>query len=118
MIHIIMAEMRQNQQPLSLTDLSQRLQIDYSVLEGIVTTLVRRGYMVEVQQQESPEGPCECGCESCTQRASDVPVKAYQLVEPVKYSPPHLSLTDGQTCCSCSRDTSSKKQLSESSQKE
>lgn len=99
MIHIIMAEMRQNQQPLSLTDLSQRLQIDHSVLEGIVTTLVRRGYMVEVQR-ESPEGPCECGCESCPQRASDVPIKAYQLVD----SPPHLSLTDRQTCCSYSKD--------------
>jgi hypothetical protein len=54
MIHIVMAEMRQNQQPLSLTDLSQRLQIDHSVLEGIVTTLVQRGYMVEVQL-ESPD---------------------------------------------------------------
>ncbi len=79
MIHIIMSELKRNQQALSLTDLSKRLQVDQTVLEAMVTTLVRRGYLIETHQEHA--GPCECGCETCPRRASDMPITTYQLAE-------------------------------------
>lgn len=80
MIHIIMAELKRNQQALSLTDLSKRLQVDQPVLEAMVTMLVRRGYLIETHYEDAA-GPCECGCETCPRRASSIPIKTYQLAE-------------------------------------
>ena len=80
MINVIIDELKRNQHSLSLKDLSQRLQIDHSVLEGMVTMLVRRGDLVEVHPEEK-EGPCECGGNSCPNRmAASTPV-TYRLVE-------------------------------------
>lgn len=81
LIHIIMSELRRNQQELSLTDLSQRLKIDRLVLEGMVMTLVRRGYLVEVKPDDHA-GPCECGCTTCPRRAAPaVQASTYRLSE-------------------------------------
>ncbi|NJN67190.1 MAG: helix-turn-helix domain-containing protein [Chloroflexaceae bacterium] len=80
MIHLIMAELKRNPQALSLTDLSQRLQLDHSVVEGMVATMVRRGYLLEVRTNE-PEGPCACGCATCPRRVATEPATTYRLVE-------------------------------------
>ena len=81
MIHVILAELRRNQQSLSLADLSQRLEVDRTVIECMVTTLVRRGHLVEVGHEEAA-GPCACGCATCPRRVSRGPVP-YRLAERV-----------------------------------
>lgn len=78
MIHLIIAELKRNRQALSINDLSQKLEIDNSVLEGMVTTLVRRGYLVE-ELDDTSQGPCECGCHTCPRRTNVVPNKTYRL---------------------------------------
>lgn len=80
MIHIILAELRRNQHPLSLAELSQRLEVDHEVLEGMMTTLVRRGYLVEVPLQ-GEDGQCNGQCATCRRNAHTVSLMVYQLAE-------------------------------------
>ncbi|NJP04747.1 MAG: hypothetical protein HC837_03485 [Chloroflexaceae bacterium] len=58
MLQLILHEFRQSRCALSLDTLSQRLQIEPAVLEGMLSTLVRMGRICEVSS--SPEH-----CSSC-----------------------------------------------------
>ncbi len=89
MIHLIMAEIKRSQRALSLPELSQQLQVDRAVLDGMVTMLVKRGYLVEVPYRDVEE-PCACGCATCPRRQPAIFSPVYQLAETSKANPDRL----------------------------
>lgn len=62
MLKEIMAEFQQNERPLCLTELSQKLAVETSALEGMVQILVRKGRLLEIE-------PTPSGCHLCPIKA-------------------------------------------------
>ncbi len=60
MLERILAEFRKYDMPLSLALLSHALQMEQSVLEGMLQTLERKGRIVVVEQNEEA-----CHCHDC-----------------------------------------------------
>lgn len=65
MLKEIMAEFRQTPKPLCAADLHAKLAVDKGALEGMLTTLVQRGRLVEV-------GAPADGCSVCPVRGGCV----------------------------------------------
>ncbi len=65
MLQQILAEFRQARTPLCLDELSRKLEIESSALEGMLQILVRSGRLVEF-------GPASYGCGACPARGGCV----------------------------------------------
>jgi hypothetical protein len=65
MLSQILAEFRQARGPLCLDELSRKLDIENSALEGMLQTLVRRGRLLEIT-------PISYGCPACPARGGCV----------------------------------------------
>ena len=79
MLSKILSEFRQTDGPVDLRDLSQRLDIDRSALEGMLETLVRQGKLKEITSEGCARcdrsGTCAHGEQAWAQG------KVYALVE-------------------------------------
>ena len=77
MLSEILKEFRNLQEPMDLKNLSLRLGIERSTLEGMIETLVRQGKLREV----SPEDCDHCGKKGTCSFKWDETSKIYELAE-------------------------------------
>jgi hypothetical protein len=82
MLTEIIRAFRETEGPLNTNDLSRRLGVQPSALEGMLQTLVRQGKLREIDLGSQDCAFCNnAGCSHC----SDVPLgKAYELAEPAE----------------------------------
>ena len=79
MLTEIIKAFRETEGPLNLSELSRRLDVEPSALEGMLETLVRQGKLREIELGTTDCAFCNnTGCAHC----SDVPMgRAYELTE-------------------------------------
>ncbi len=58
MLHEILHTLEHSTTALCLEDLAQRLDVNQAALEGMLQTLVQRGYLIEVVDAASPCSAC------------------------------------------------------------
>jgi DNA-binding Lrp family transcriptional regulator len=81
MLTLILKELRESGGAVSLNELSRRLGVERSALDGMLETLVRQGKLQEICAAGSSRG-CHCsGCSChCGENTGQVLGKSYELV--------------------------------------
>lgn len=86
MLSKILKEFREADGPVDLNEVSRRLRIERSALEGMIETLLHQGKLKEVRPEDCAH--CEKGS-NCDHRPDSITMgKYYELVEGDNYSPP------------------------------